>query len=103
MLDVMSLSPLRGVACRLGLLLFVSPDWLPCVAAFYPAPGFRESGGRGNDTGGDLYSVGSDGYSWSSSVTTGSNGYYFSFGYGGISPNNNGYRAYGFQLRCLQE
>ncbi|MDE5944287.1 MAG: hypothetical protein K2G93_01735 [Rikenella sp.] len=49
-----------------------------------------------------MWYVGRDGYSWASTIT-GSYGYFLDFGYGGIGPNNYNYRAYGFQLRCLQE
>ncbi|MDE6499389.1 MAG: hypothetical protein K2K83_01615 [Rikenella sp.] len=50
-----------------------------------------------------MYSVGHGGYSWASSVTTGTSAYYLGFTYGGISPNYNSRRAHGLQLRCLQE
>ena len=61
-----------------------------------PAPGNR---GRGAGT---LYAVGYNGYSWSSSFT-GTGTYRLAFNYGGIYPNSSSNRAYGFQLRCLQE
>ncbi|MDE5944579.1 MAG: hypothetical protein K2G93_03220 [Rikenella sp.] len=51
---------------------------------------------------GTLYAVGNNGYSWASSVTTGTNAYNLNFNYGGINPNNNNNRANGLQLRCLQ-
>ncbi|MDE6499590.1 MAG: hypothetical protein K2K83_02650 [Rikenella sp.] len=50
-----------------------------------------------------MYAVGDGGYSWASSVTTGTRAYYLSFYYGGVYPNYNNYRGYGLQLRCLQE
>ncbi|MDE5944053.1 MAG: hypothetical protein K2G93_00490 [Rikenella sp.] len=50
-----------------------------------------------------MYVVGNSGYSWASSVTTGTYAYYLGFHHGGIYPNNSHYRAFGFQLRCLQE
>ncbi|MDE5945490.1 MAG: hypothetical protein K2G93_07920 [Rikenella sp.] len=51
-----------------------------------------------------MYVVGYGGYSWSSTIPTGStSAHYLRFYFGGISPNNGSYRAYGFQLRCLQE
>ena len=75
-----------------------------CSEAFYPAPGWRESGGRGSGTGGNLYGVGESGYGWSSMIPMGSTyAHSLSFDYGGSNPNNYGNRAYGFQLRCLQE
>ncbi|MDE5944580.1 MAG: hypothetical protein K2G93_03225 [Rikenella sp.] len=50
-----------------------------------------------------MYNVGNSGYSWSSTIPTGStNAHNLNFNYGGINPNNNNNRAYGFQLRCLQ-
>ncbi|MDE5945592.1 MAG: hypothetical protein K2G93_08455 [Rikenella sp.] len=49
-----------------------------------------------------MWGVGSYGYSWSSD-TSDSNGYYLDFNYSRIVPNYLFYRAYGFQLRCLQE
>ena len=69
-------------------------------AAFYPAPGFRDSGYYGGS--GTLYHVGGRGYSWSSTMTD-TYAYYLALRYGGISPNNDYHRAHGFQLRCLQE
>ena len=71
-------------------------------AAFYPAPGFRDAGGRGVSAGGTLSGVGGYGYSWSSSASD-SYDYYLDFNYSRIVPNGNNNRAYGFQLRCLQE
>ncbi|WP_298064898.1 DUF4906 domain-containing protein, partial [uncultured Rikenella sp.] len=47
------------------------------VRAWYPAPGFRDSGNNGQD--GGLMHVGNSGYSWSSAVS-GSNGVYLNFG-----------------------
>ncbi|MCH5304892.1 MAG: DUF4906 domain-containing protein [Rikenella sp.] len=66
------------------------------VKAWYPAPGNRY---RGN---GQLYYVGQSGYSWSSSAS-GTNAYYLHFSYSGVTPQNSAYRAYGRQVRCLQE
>ncbi len=60
-----------------------------------PAPGFRTDGS------GMLWSVGSNGYSWSS-TESGTRARYLDFGTGGISPQASTYRAYGLQLRCLQ-
>ncbi len=63
-----------------------------------PAPGYRY---REN---GRLYSVGGDGYSWSSSIPSDNDNVYFlNFHYGRIDPNNNLGRAGGLQTRCLQE
>ena len=61
-----------------------------------PAPGFRDYGS------GTLYYVGRNGYSWSSTVTD-SHGYFLDFNYDWIYPNYSTHRAYGLQLRCLQE
>ena len=67
-----------------------------------PAPGFRDAGYFNGY--GTLYGVGYAGYIWSSTIPTGSgNAHYLSFGYGGINPQGNNYRGYGFPLRCLQE
>ncbi|MDE6499222.1 MAG: hypothetical protein K2K83_00765 [Rikenella sp.] len=71
------------------------------LRARHPAPGFRDAGSR---VGGTLCAVGYGGYSWSSAIPTGSgDAHNLNFNYGGIRPNNGYYRAYGFQLRCLQE
>ncbi len=73
-----------------------------CRAA--PAPGFRDSGGRGSRAGGTLWLVGNAGYIWSSAIPTGSgNAHHLNLYYGGIYPQYYNYRAYGFPLRCLQE
>ena len=61
-----------------------------------PAPGYRAYGS------GVLWVVGGDGYSWSSTIRN-SNIYFLHFGYNGVNPQSNNYRAYGLQLRCLQE
>ncbi|MDE5944910.1 MAG: hypothetical protein K2G93_04915 [Rikenella sp.] len=51
-----------------------------------------------------MYNVGYNGYSWSSTILTGSsNCYYLDLSYSRIVPNYLYYRANGFQLRCLQE
>ena len=70
-----------------------------------PAPGFRDSGYRTAENGaGKLYGVGYAGYLWSSTIPTGSGyAHYLLFNYGGIGPQGNDHRAYGFPLRCLQE
>ena len=67
-----------------------------------PAPGFRDAfSDRGY---GRLWYIGHDGFSWSSAIPAGSgDAHYLLFYYGGIGPQNYNYRAYGFQLRCLQE
>ncbi|MDE5945008.1 MAG: hypothetical protein K2G93_05405 [Rikenella sp.] len=63
-----------------------------------PAPGLR---GYNNGT---LWGVGINGYSWSSTIPSGSIGAYnLTFLYGGVYPNSSNYRAHGLQLRCLQE
>ncbi|MDE5944966.1 MAG: hypothetical protein K2G93_05195 [Rikenella sp.] len=51
-----------------------------------------------------MWCIGTSGYSWSSTILTGStNAHNLLFVYGGIGPNNDNNRSYGFQLRCLQE
>ena len=67
-----------------------------------PAPGYRDAGYYKGF--GALRTVGYAGYIWSSTIPTGSGyAHYLHFNYGGIGPQNNNSRAYGFQLRCLQE
>ena len=66
------------------------------VKAFYPATGYRDVGY------GTSYSVGYASLIWSSS-TSGSIACNLDFSSGGIAPNANYQRAYGFQVRCLQE
>ncbi len=61
-----------------------------------PAPGYRASGS------GMLWGVGYYGYSWSS-TESGTRAPCLDFHCGGVYPQNNSYRAYGFPLRCLQE
>jgi hypothetical protein len=68
-----------------------------------PAPGFRDSGYRTAENGaGKLYAVGASGYSWSTAIA-GITAHFLDFGFGGISPQYGDYRAFGLQLRCLQE
>ncbi len=70
---------------------------------FHPAPILPGSGlARKRWTGGNLYGAGDSGFSWASSCT-GTNAYRLNFYYGTVYPHYNGKRAYGFQLRCLQE
>ena len=64
---------------------------------WYPASGFRSSGD------GSLYNVGYYGYYWSASPSD-DGAYYLRFNYGGyVYPSNNGHRANGQSVRCLQE
>ena len=63
---------------------------------FVPAGGYKE------DNQGEAQSVGNEGSLWSASVT-GTIGVNLNFHYAGLSPSNANYRAYGFQVRCLQE
>lgn len=64
---------------------------------FIPAAGYR---GRAD---GALDGVGSDGSSWSSSVPAGASAYYLYFDDAVLNPQGTAYRAYGRQVRCLQE
>ncbi|MDE6500101.1 MAG: hypothetical protein K2K83_05280 [Rikenella sp.] len=51
-----------------------------------------------------MYNVGRYGFNWLSTIPAGStNAHNLGFYSGGVGPNNGGYRAYGFSLRCLQE
>ena len=69
-----------------------------CRAA--PAPGYRDAGYYKGF--GALRDVGDYGYSWSSTVS-GSIVRFLDFNPTWLTPQNSNYRAYGFQLRCLQE
>ncbi len=63
-------------------------------------PGYREAG---NNKGyGALREIGLSGFNWASTVR-GPNAHYLGFSYIWIDPQTSNYRAYGFQLRCLQE
>ena len=66
------------------------------VRAWYPAPGCR------NGTTGVPGGVGSYGYSWSSAVS-GTGGVFLDFYSTWLNPSSADGRAYGFQVRCLQE
>ena len=68
----------------------------PSSAERHPAPGFRTSGS------GTLYNVGNYGFGWSS-FASGGNAYRLGFGDLGVYPQDRGYHAFGFPLRCLQE
>ncbi len=75
----------------------------PSSAERHPAPGFRDSGWRETEGGsGTLYAVGTNGCSWSSTVS-GSNVRFLDFNPAWLIPQDSSNRAYGFQLRCLQE
>ncbi len=81
------------------------PNKTPCGRAEqHPAPGWRESGWRGVETGGKVYGVGNNGFSWSTTPVSDSNNAYRSdFNPTWLNPQGNHYRAYAYQLRCLQE
>ena len=67
-----------------------------------PAPGFRDAGSTKGY--GVLWNVGNNGYSWSSTIPTGSGyAHLLDFDYSWLNPQSSNYRAYGLQLRCLQE
>ncbi len=65
-----------------------------------PAPGFRDSGYYNGY--GTLYDVGFSGYSCSATVA-GTDTRYLYFSFNGITTQGNRNRAFGLQLRCLQE
>ena len=65
-------------------------------------PGFRDSGWRGVAAGGTLHQVGSHGAGWSTK-TASNDTYYLRFDCDWLVPQNSSCRAYGLQLRCLQE
>ena len=65
-----------------------------------PAPGFRDAG---NNKGyGTLYSVGSNGYGWTSTIVS-TSAHFLNFSNIWLRPEDHGNRAYGLPLRCLQE
>ncbi len=63
-------------------------------------PGFRDSGY--NNGYGRLCHIGSAGYSWASTIS-GSNVHFLFFNLSGVYPQRIDNRAFGLQLRCLQE
>ncbi len=68
------------------------------VKAWYPAPGYRYYAS------GALRYVGDLGYSWSSTVAaSGYSAHDLYFDTQSLLPTNTNYRAYGLQVRCLQE
>ena len=79
-----------------GRLYKVSTSGAGTPLAWYPAPGYHDGGG------GALYYVGNHGFSWSSRVS-GTYGMHLVFNVTELYPSSAGYRAYGFQLRCLSE
>jgi len=65
------------------------------VVAFYPASGYR------NNTSGAFGNIGSNGYAWSSAVSS-ANVYYLNFNSTVVNPINTAERAYGRAVRCVQ-
>ncbi|WP_294598768.1 hypothetical protein [uncultured Rikenella sp.] len=61
-----------------------------------PAPGLRDA------TAGILFSVGNNGYNWSSTIHT-TYGTFLDFRTTFLQPNYASNRAHGLQLRCLSE
>ena len=51
--------------------------------------------------GGSFYKGGSDGYYWSSTALSSTNAYYLRFYSGYVSSASNGYRMYGYSVRCV--
>ena len=66
----------------------------------HPAPGFRDAGNNGRL--GALASVGSNGYSWASAVSSTSDVFLY-FGTQSLNPSSVDNRGHGLQLRCLSE
>ena len=64
---------------------------------FYPASGYLNNGN------GTLNNVGSNGYYWSASPNSQTNGYNLNFNSSNVNPSNNNNRANGFPVRCVQE
>ena len=64
---------------------------------FFPASGYRYGGSGGVDD------VGSDGFHWSSSPYTASDGYYLRFYSGRVDPSDSNSRVHGFPVRCVKE
>jgi hypothetical protein len=64
------------------------------ASLFFPAPGYRYN------SYGYLYYPGTNGYYWSSSATSGSNGVYL-YVYSSLAYRNNSTRHYGFSVRCV--
>ena len=91
--------------CRIERQLFIP---VCCGAGFsaaasIPAIALTVPSGLRNNTSGDLWGVGTNGYAWSSSPTSGStNAGYLDFNSTNVDPLSNGYRAYGFSVRCVQ-
>ena len=65
--------------------------------AFFPASGYR------SNSSGAVCNVGSNGYFWSSSPLSVTNGYYLLFNSSSVTPSNYSNRCYGFPVRCVQE
>lgn len=63
----------------------------------YPASGYRNVGS------GAMNNEGSNGYYWSASPNSATNGYNLNFNSGNVNPQNNNNRGNGFPLRCVQE
>ena len=77
----------------------MAPSIIPAHFPFYPTSGYRASGSGG------LYSVGADGYAWSSSPSSASsvNGSYLGFTNSVVNPEYRDSRAMGLPVRCVQE
>ena len=61
---------------------------------FFPASGYRNGTGLSNR--------GSNGYYWSASLNSQTNGYNLDFNSGGVNPANSSSRFYGFSVRAVQ-
>ncbi|WP_300730416.1 hypothetical protein [uncultured Rikenella sp.] len=79
-----------------GRLYKVSTSGAGTPLAWYPAPGYRLA------SSGVPVSVGNNGYSWSSTVSS-IRGMYLALECGMLDPVHASHRVYGLQLRCLSE
>jgi uncharacterized protein (TIGR02145 family) len=67
------------------------------VVTSYPASGNR------NNASGAVNNEWNNGYYWSASPNSATNAYSLNFNSGGVNPQNNNVRGYGFPVRCVQE
>jgi uncharacterized protein (TIGR02145 family) len=63
---------------------------------------FAPAGGYRNNSNGTLNNAGNNGYYWSSSANSTSNGWRLNFNSGNANQNNNN-RTNGFAVRCVSE
>ncbi len=91
----------------MSVVTIQSTGRLPEFAGFFPVfrkwLRFAPASGNRNVGSGAVNNPGSNGYYWSSSPNSSTNGFNLNFNSSNVNPQNNNNRGNGFPVRCVQE